>query len=100
MESLLSLAVSAADILPLAHWDNDDGPHWWFVFWPLTWFLVIAALIYLFRFRGGRGPGRGGRMFRQHESGIEVLERRFAEGELDADQYRQRRSVLDPDKDG
>jgi putative membrane protein len=97
MGNVLSFAVSAADIVPLADWSNDDGPHWWFVFWPLTWFLVIAAIVFLVR---GRRGWRGPRSFARHdrESGIELLERRFAEGELSPEQYRERRSVLEPDK--
>jgi putative membrane protein len=85
--------------LPLADW---DGPGWWIVFAPLGWFLVIATFVVLLRvfvFRGGRwgpgwgggpgGPRSGGRM-----SAAEVLERRFAEGELTAEEYRERRAVL------
>jgi putative membrane protein len=98
MGNVLSFAVSVADIVPPAHWGNDDGPHWWFVLWPLTWFLVIAAIVFLVRGRRGwRGPRSFARPDR--ESGIELLERRFAEGELSPEQYRERRSVLEPDKD-
>ena len=96
MESLFSFALTMADLVPLANWDHDDGPGWWIVFWPLMWVLVIGGLIYLFRVRGwGRGPGFYAR--ERHESGVEVLERRFAEGEIDAGQYRERRAVLEPD---
>jgi putative membrane protein len=73
-----------------------DGPGWWIVFAPLAWFIVIASLILLFRFvifrRAGWGPGWDGRSRRL--SAAEVLERRFAEGELSAAEYRERRAVL------
>jgi putative membrane protein len=83
----------------LADW---DGPGWWIVFVPLSWFLVIVALIFLVRvfvFRGGRwGPGWGGGPGGPRPEGgvsaTDVLERRFAEGELSADEYRERLAVL------
>jgi putative membrane protein len=80
--------------LPLA-----DGPGWWIVFVPLGWFLVIAGLILLFRFVFRRGPWAagwacGGPRSASRLSAAEILERRFAEGELSADEYRERRAVL------
>jgi hypothetical protein len=41
--------------------------------------------------RGRGGPWTGG----YRETGIDVLERRFAEGELSLEQYRERRAVLE-----
>ena len=90
MDSVLTLASGAADAIPIANWDGD-GPGWWIVLVPLFWFLVIFGLIYLFRGRGPRGPWAS----RGSETGIQVLERRFAEGELSLEQYRERRSVLE-----
>jgi putative membrane protein len=86
---------SLLNATPLAH----DGPGWWIVFAPLGWFLVIAGLIVLFRFvffrRGWWGPRwAGGPRPESRLSASEILERRFAEGELSADEYRERRSVL------
>jgi putative membrane protein len=60
----------------------------WFLF-PLFWVLLIVGIVFLARGRGGPWTG-GGR-----ETGIDVLERRFAEGELSLEQYRERRSVLE-----
>jgi putative membrane protein len=98
MGSVMSFALTAADLVPLAHWDHDGGPGWWIVFWPLTWFLVIAGIVFLVRGRRGwRGPRSSARHDR--ESGIEVLERRFAEGELTPEQYRERRLILEPKND-
>jgi putative membrane protein len=56
---------------------------------PLFWLLLIVGIVLLVRGRGGPWMG-GGR-----ETGIDVLERRFAEGELSLEQYRERRSVLE-----
>lgn len=93
MDALLA-AIGTVDALPIAHWDGD-GPGWWIVFGPLFWILVIAAIVLLVRGRGRwRPPGSGG----GHATGIEVLERRFAEGELSLEQYRERRSVLEQER--
>jgi putative membrane protein len=81
--------------LPVADW---DGPGWWIVFAPLGWFLVIATFIVLLRvfvFRGGGWGGPGGPRYGGRLSAAEVLERRFAEGELSAAEYRERRAVLE-----
>jgi putative membrane protein len=63
----------------------------WFLFplIPLFWLLLIVGIVFLVRSRGGPWTD-GGR-----ETGIDVLERRFAEGELSLEQYRERRSVLE-----
>jgi putative membrane protein len=62
---------------------------WWILPGPLFWLLLIAGVVFLARSRNGRPPGGG------QETGIDVLERRFAEGELSLEQYRERRSVLE-----
>ncbi len=64
---------------------------WWFLPVPLFWLLLIIGIVFLVRGRGGRSPWAGG----GRETGIDVLERRFAEGELSLEQYRERRSVLE-----
>jgi putative membrane protein len=64
------------------------GGAWWVVS-PLFWLLIIVGIVFLVRNRGGRPPWTDGR-----ETGIDVLERRFAEGELTLDEYRERRAVL------
>jgi putative membrane protein len=64
---------------------------WWLLPGPLVWFLVIVGIALLVRGRSGRSPGPGG----GQETGIDLLERRFAEGELSLEEYRERRSVLE-----
>lgn len=73
-------------------WHHDGGP--WFLFVPLFWILVVVGIVWLVR---GAPPWRRGRNWRR-ASGAEILERRFAEGDLDADEYRQRRSILDEEQ--
>jgi putative membrane protein len=64
---------------------------WWILSGPLFWLLLIVGIVFLVRGRSGRPPWTGG----GRETGFDVLERRFAEGELSLEQYRERRSVLE-----
>lgn len=72
------------------------GDHWhgpWFLLFPLFWVLVIFGTVWIVR---GRPPWRGRQAAeRRPESGAEILERRFAEGEIGAEEYRDRRSTLE-----
>jgi uncharacterized membrane protein len=63
----------------------------WFLPGPLFLLLLIVGVAFLVRGRSERPPQTGG----GRETGIDVLERRFAEGELTLEQYRERRSVLE-----
>jgi uncharacterized membrane protein len=63
----------------------------WILSAPLIWLLLIVGIVFLVRGRGGGPPWTGG----GRETGIDVLERRFAEGELSLERYRERRSVLE-----
>jgi putative membrane protein len=56
------------------------------VFWLLVVALVVAA-VWVFASRGGEGLS-------QRQSPLDVLETRFARGEITADEYRERREVL------
>jgi putative membrane protein len=62
-----------------------DG-HWWIVF-PILW-LLLAALVIAFFWRRGRGPNDGGDPARR------ILGERFARGEINADEYRERLAQL------
>ncbi len=66
------------------------GP-WWLLSGPLLWLLLIVGIVLLVRGRDGRPALTGG----GRETAIDVLERRFAEGELSLEQYRERRSALE-----
>ena len=67
---------------------------WWILSGPLFWLLLIVGIVLLVRGRSGRPPLTGG----GRETGIDVLDRRFAEGELSLEQYRERRSVLEEER--
>jgi putative membrane protein len=70
---------------------HHDGPGWWIVFVPLFWFAVIAGIVLLLHSRGGWGPPRVGS---HRQSALDVLDDRYARGEIDVDEYHERRSVL------
>jgi putative membrane protein len=61
--------------------------HWW---WPLLWLVWLAAIgtvvWFIFRRRAGRSDGRNGAK--------SILAERFARGEIDADEYRERLAQL------
>ena len=63
-------------------WHHD---HWWIVF-PILWLLLFTALIAVF-WRRGAGS-RGG------DSPRRILGERFAKGEIDAKEYRERLAEL------
>ncbi len=91
--------MNVAQVIPLADtWGmhGDIGTGWWIVmvvamvlFWGAIW-LGIAWLI--------RGSARGWsapwERLASRESPVDILERRFAEGEISAEDYRARREVL------
>ena len=67
----------------------------------LFWGVVIAGIVLLVRWAvGGRGPQgtRGRRLHRTHHAARSdahrILDERFARGEIDEEEYRQRRQVL------
>ena len=70
---------------------HHDGPGWWIVFVPLFWIAVIGGIVLLLRARGGWGPPRD---HGHRETALDVLDGRYARGEIDDDEYRKRRSVL------
>jgi putative membrane protein len=72
------------------HMDNW-GAGWWILMTVLMvafWGLVIFGIVWIVRsFGGGHPGGHGG-------SALEVLDHRFASGEISPEEYRQRRATL------
>jgi putative membrane protein len=71
---------------------HHDGPGWWIVFVPLFWIAVVGGILLLLRSRGGWGPPRA--VAGHRETALDVLDARYARGEIDDDEYRARREVL------
>lgn len=82
-------------LLVLADQDHMDwGGGWWVVMviaMVLFWALIIAGAVWLFRSTTS-GHAAGGHRF---PSAIELLDRRFAEGEISTEEYAERRAVLE-----
>jgi putative membrane protein len=91
--------VGITEALPLADsWGmhGDVGAGWWIVMMVLMvlfWGAVIAGIVWLIR-GVTRGGSASGERVVTRESPVEILERRFAEGEITAEDYRARREVL------
>ncbi len=91
--------MNIAQAIPLADtWGmhGDVGAGWWIVMMVLMvlfWGAIIFGVVWLIRgvTRGGSAPGE---RLVSRESPVEILERRFAEGEITAEDYRARREVL------
>ena len=73
-------------LLMAAGWHH--GHHWWIVF-PILLLLLIATAIALL-WRRGRGPADGD----GNDSPRRILGERFARGEINADEYRERLAQL------
>ena len=77
------------------------GGIWWREGWGLIgllvmvafWTLVILLVIGLLRGRGGAPPRSSG-------SALHLLEERYARGEIDRDEYRERRATLTGQRTG
>lgn len=71
-------------------WGYGGGGGWWFPFALLFWIGVAAIAFRVTRFTGGRRP--------QQPSGIDrardILNERFARGEMSPDEYEERLSHL------
>lgn len=92
MSSILNAAITT---LPIASVNHDGGPwagEWWWV-WRLTMFLILIAIVVLTIWLTRRWS------YRPELSGVEraraILAERYARGEIDGDEYRERLSQLD-----
>lgn len=78
--------------------DNDwHGPGPWILLIPLFWLAVVFLVIIVLRRTVWRRGCAGRPGAPLADSPIAVLGRRYAEGDIDADEYRARRDVLTED---
>ncbi|MFE2911373.1 SHOCT domain-containing protein [Kitasatospora indigofera] len=89
MDTLLAGVTPAATALADHGW---AGPGPWILLFPLFWIVVVLLVVLVLR-RAVRGRGWAGRP----DSPLAVLGRRYAEGAIDAEEYRARRAVLTED---
>lgn len=109
----LAAALGVA-LAPISAWAQQEppgrgygyGPHmmwggdWGFgmllgpIFWVLLLVAVFAAVILLVRWIGGPGPGHLHHQMPSHRAPLDILKERFARGEIDKEEYEERRRVL------
>ncbi len=78
----------------MTRWHDGWGPGAWIAMafvMLVFWTIVVAAVIALIRSDHGRVQDRGAGRVDDPER---ILAERFARGEIDADEYQQRRDVL------
>lgn len=72
----------------------NDG--WWFwgmhLFWWLFWIILIVLLLWL------PGPLARNRARGSRETPLEILQRRYAAGEISTEEYEDRKSRLERDR--
>ena len=84
--ALATNPVTSETLLAAEHWHRDGDWFPWFPLVPLLFFgLWVFVFALVFRRRWRMAPG---------QSGEAVLAERYARGEIDESEYRQRRSVL------
>jgi putative membrane protein len=87
---MIGIALLLADMGWGNHMD-DWGAGWWIAMalgMVLFWGLVIVGVVWLVRSVPWRADQRGA-------GPIEILDRRLAAGEISADDYRERREILE-----
>jgi putative membrane protein len=107
MKSIVSLAPIGALSLPAAAWAQGPGPwrmHEW-TGWGWGWgggmwlgplfmiallVLLIAAIVALVRWMGGGSGDSGGRV----RTARDILDERYARGEIDREEYQRRRDDI------
>lgn len=103
----LIAVIGALFSFPL-HAQQSQGPgygsHMWNSGWHDGWFfgpfmmivyiaVLVAIVVVLVRWLGGAGHG-GAAHGTQHKAPLDILQERYAKGEIDKEEYEERRRVL------
>ena len=84
------------EAIAMMYWYGDQMSGWGYALMTVSmvvfWALVIAVVVALIRYLGGRQPG-GSRPV-ERPTPEQVLAERFARGEIDQDEYHQRLETL------
>lgn len=83
----MTTIFTAAQAVPAGAW-NHAGGGWWFPFGLIFWLGLIAFAVYFMTRTRGVHP-------RRERSARDILAERFARGEIDSEEYEERRSHLD-----
>ncbi|NIS60224.1 MAG: SHOCT domain-containing protein [Proteobacteria bacterium] len=70
------------------------GMGWlWHIIMIAFWIAVIVGIVFLIRWLV-ISPGTGGRAARSEDSALEILKRRYARGEIDKQEYEEKKKDL------
>lgn len=69
---------------------------WWMVVWLLLLAASVVAAVLVFRALWGRGRGWGEPRTRDEGHALQILEERYARGEIDNEEFEERRRTLHP----
>ena len=75
-------------------WGNHGYGMGWFggIFMVLFWVVVIAGIIYSIRYLA---TGKSATFGREGSDPLEILKKRYANGEIDTEEYEERKKVLE-----
>lgn len=104
MRSIIAIAAGGVGFFPSTSWAQGLGPwqmHDWMGWgWGGMWFgplfmliplaLLIAAIVLLVRWMGGGSGDGGGRV----RTAREILDERYARGEIEREEYQRRRDDI------
>jgi putative membrane protein len=87
---MVTLALTLADLGWSDHMDGWSVAGWiaMMIAMALFWALIVVGIVWLLRAQPWASSRPG------DENALDILSRRFAAGEISADEYRQRRTVL------
>ena len=77
--------------------DTGWGPGMWIAMGLMMlafWGLIAVLVVYVVRNLGHRPPDHSGTSAAPPDQALRILDERFAHGDIDADEYNQRRDVL------
>jgi putative membrane protein len=100
--ALLSMLWVASAAWAQQQTGSDYGPHmWgggsWMIFGPIMMivFIAVAVVVVVLLVRWLGGPGRGGALHSPPgKTPLDILKERFAKGEIDKEEFEERRRVL------
>ncbi|GAB4086908.1 hypothetical protein GCM10028784_35380 [Myceligenerans cantabricum] len=87
--------AQVATHMPHGGWGGGPG---WFIIFPILWFLLVAAIVFMVA-RGARRGFRQGPPWARQGAGpdpVAILGERYARGEIEESEYRSRLAVLRP----
>ena len=74
-------------------WHTGDGMGWWMAFGGLLWMMMWGAVIYVIVRASGNGRDADQGLSSWNEA-LEIVRRRYADGEITKDQYEVLRTDL------